>query len=54
MQTPQVGMEKLLLHRIPINVPSEALAKAIHGDFTIELKVGFVLFHFNIQSVDML
>ncbi|KGN48551.1 small RNA degrading nuclease 1 [Cucumis sativus] len=36
--TPQVGMEKLLLHRIPINVPSEALAKAIHGDFTIELK----------------
>uniref|UniRef100_A0A9I9CS93 Exonuclease domain-containing protein n=1 Tax=Cucumis melo TaxID=3656 RepID=A0A9I9CS93_CUCME len=36
--TPQVGMEKLLLHRIPINVPSEALARAIHGDFTIELK----------------
>ncbi|KAG7034323.1 Small RNA degrading nuclease 3 [Cucurbita argyrosperma subsp. argyrosperma] len=36
--TPQIGMEKLLLHRIPINVPSEALAGVIPGDFTIELK----------------
>ncbi|XP_038881526.1 small RNA degrading nuclease 3-like isoform X2 [Benincasa hispida] len=36
--TPQTGMEKLLLHRIPIHVPSETLAGVIRGDFTIELK----------------
>ncbi|XP_023003670.1 small RNA degrading nuclease 1-like isoform X1 [Cucurbita maxima] len=36
--TPQIGMEKLLLHRIPVNVSSEELAGVISGDFTIELK----------------
>lgn len=38
-------MEKLLLHRIPVNVPSEELARVIRGDFTIELKVDYVLFN---------
>lgn len=45
LQTPPIGMEKLLLHRIPIHVPSEALARVICGDFTIELKVDYVIFH---------
>lgn len=36
-------MSKLLLHKIPLYVPSEELLKVIPGDFTIELKVEHTL-----------
>ena len=52
LQTPQIGMEKLLLHRIPMNVPSEALAGVIPGDFTIELKVEYATFN-SYGSIDI-
>ncbi|KAM7510415.1 hypothetical protein LguiB_009290 [Lonicera macranthoides] len=35
---PEIEMAKLLLHRIPISVPSEELHKLIPGDSTIEVK----------------
>uniref|UniRef100_A0A5B7B0D2 Exonuclease domain-containing protein n=1 Tax=Davidia involucrata TaxID=16924 RepID=A0A5B7B0D2_DAVIN len=35
---PEIEMAKLLLHRIPINVPSEELHEIIPGDFTIEIR----------------
>ncbi|KAB1214780.1 Small RNA degrading nuclease 3 [Morella rubra] len=35
---PESEMAKLLLHRIPNNVPTEELHKVIPGDFTIEVK----------------
>ncbi|XP_059632896.1 small RNA degrading nuclease 1-like isoform X2 [Cornus florida] len=35
---PETEVAKLLIHRIPINVPSEELHKIIPGDFTIEIK----------------
>ena len=37
-------MEKLLLHRIPVNVSSEELAGVISGAFTIEVKVEYAQF----------
>lgn len=36
-------MAKLFLHRMPKNVPTEELHKIIPGDFTIELKVEYIL-----------
>ncbi|KAK1558619.1 hypothetical protein Q3G72_004681 [Acer saccharum] len=35
---PQTERAKLLLHRIPTNVPSEELHRVVPGDFTIEVK----------------
>jgi RNA exonuclease 1 len=35
---PVIERSKLLLHRIPVNVPSEELHKIVPGDFTIEIK----------------
>ncbi|EOX91536.1 hypothetical protein QUC31_003156 [Theobroma cacao] len=35
---PQAEMEKLLLHRIPINVPREEISRVIPGDVAIEMK----------------
>ncbi|KAF7130539.1 hypothetical protein RHSIM_Rhsim10G0113000 [Rhododendron simsii] len=35
---PVIERSKLLLHRIPVNVPSEELCKIVPGDFTIEIK----------------
>jgi hypothetical protein len=35
-------MAKLLLHRIPNNVPTEELHKVLPGDFTIEPKVEYI------------
>ncbi|XP_052195701.1 small RNA degrading nuclease 1-like [Diospyros lotus] len=35
---PDMELSKLLLHRIPVNVPSEELHKIIPGDFLIEIK----------------
>uniref|UniRef100_A0A2N9FEH5 Exonuclease domain-containing protein n=1 Tax=Fagus sylvatica TaxID=28930 RepID=A0A2N9FEH5_FAGSY len=40
---PNSEMAKLLLHRIPNNMPTEELHKVIPGDFTIELKVEYTL-----------
>ncbi|KAK7850440.1 small rna degrading nuclease 3 [Quercus suber] len=40
---PNSEMAKLFLHRIPKNVPTEELHKVIPGDFTIELKVEYIL-----------
>lgn len=34
-----IERSKLLLHRIPVNVPSEELCQIVPGDFTIEIKV---------------
>ncbi|THG12982.1 hypothetical protein TEA_027129 [Camellia sinensis var. sinensis] len=36
---PEIKKSKLLLHRIPVNVPDEELHKIIPGDFTIEIRV---------------
>ncbi|THG04447.1 hypothetical protein TEA_008216 [Camellia sinensis var. sinensis] len=36
---PEIKKSKLLLHRIPVNVPGEELHKIIPGDFTIEIRV---------------
>jgi hypothetical protein len=36
-------MAKLLLHRIPNNVPTEELHEVLPGDFTIELKVEHII-----------
>ncbi|KAK0603634.1 hypothetical protein LWI29_007020 [Acer saccharum] len=38
LQVPQTERAKLLLHRIPTNVPSEELHRVVPGDFTIEVK----------------
>ncbi|KAF5938299.1 hypothetical protein HYC85_025805 [Camellia sinensis] len=35
---PEIKKSKLLLHRIPVNVPDEELHKIIPGDFTIEIR----------------
>ncbi|CAL5366877.1 unnamed protein product [Camellia sinensis] len=35
---PEIKKSKLLLHRIPVNVPGEELHKIIPGDFTIEIR----------------
>ncbi|KAG5528616.1 hypothetical protein RHGRI_029338 [Rhododendron griersonianum] len=35
---PVIERSKLLLHRIPVNVPSEELRKIVPGDYTIEIK----------------
>ncbi|CAL5321388.1 unnamed protein product [Camellia sinensis] len=35
---PEIKKTKLLLHRIPVNVPGEELHKIIPGDFTIEIR----------------
>ncbi|KAE9449688.1 hypothetical protein C3L33_18410, partial [Rhododendron williamsianum] len=36
---PVIERSKLLLHRIPVNVPSEELRKIVPGDYTIEIKL---------------
>ncbi|CAN6680062.1 unnamed protein product [Malus baccata var. baccata] len=42
----EVNMAKLLLHRIPITVPSEELHNVIPGNYTIQVKVQYISLHF--------
>lgn len=43
LQVPEIDKAKLLLHRIPVNVPCEELHRVIPGDFTIEVKVEYCI-----------
>ncbi|KAI8031174.1 Small RNA degrading nuclease 1 [Camellia lanceoleosa] len=55
---PEVKKSKLLLHRIPVNVPGEELHKIIPGDFTIEIRDSYglpqkcVSFQYDSGSID--
>lgn len=46
-------MEKLLLHRIPINVPREEISRVIPGDVAIEMKVDYFYFYL-VFSIEIL